>query len=89
MHHTTPHHNHKMNSLLHELLENNKKNIEKNTKCSNCGCDADEQYTRYIFWHKYTFCGGWCQYDTERSIRKNSMSIKSKASPKTIKIGTK
>jgi hypothetical protein len=44
--------------------------IEKDKDCVNCGNDAEEQYSTYIFWHKYNFCGGWCKSDTEYHIRK-------------------
>jgi len=37
--------------------------------CYNCGNESDPEYDRTILWKNYSFCGGWCQFDTEKSIR--------------------
>ena len=64
-------HTPKMRGFLNELLEKHKTRIIKDSLCINCHSDANEEFTRYIFWHKYTFCSYWCQYDTEYDIRKS------------------
>lgn len=56
--------------LMNELLENHKHREKKYSLCANCRCCADEKYTTYIYWNKYTFCSGWCQYDLESELRK-------------------
>ena len=63
-------HRPKMRVVMNELLIKCEERIENNNYCVNCGNDAEEQYSNYIFWHKYTFCGEWCSYDTEHHIRK-------------------
>jgi hypothetical protein len=65
-------HRPQMRLILEQLLEKYKIRLRENTFCINCGDYADERYTTYIFWNKYTFCGGWCQFDVERDIRKSS-----------------
>ena len=59
-----------MREVMNDLIIKCKNRIENDEYCVNCNGYADEQYTNYIFWHKYTFCGGWCSYDTEYHIRK-------------------
>ncbi len=62
-------HRPQMRQVCAELLK-----IHKNRDCAcmNCGySDIDEEYTRYILWKKYTFCGAECQYDLESDRRKN------------------
>ena len=59
-----------MRGVMNELLIKYNDRIENDKYCVNCGGDAEEQYSNYIFWHKYTFCGGWCSDDTEYHIRK-------------------
>ena len=59
-----------MQVVMNELLIKCEERIENDKYCVNCGNDAEEQYSKYIFWHKYIFCGGWCSYDTEYHIRK-------------------
>jgi hypothetical protein len=59
-----------MRLVMNELLIKCEERIENDNYCVNCGNDALEQYSNYIFWHKYTFCGEWCSYDTEYHIRK-------------------
>jgi len=59
-----------MRVVMNELLIKYEERNEKDQYCVNCGNGAEEQYSKYIFWHKYTFCGGWCSYDTEYHIRK-------------------
>ena len=60
-----------INELLTELL--NKHEIRNNYDryCCNCGSYANTQYSRYIFWNKYEFCGEWCSFDTESEMRKS------------------
>ena len=59
-----------MRVVMNELLIKCEERIENDQYCVNCNGYAEEQYSKYIFWHKYTFCGGWCSYDTEYHIRK-------------------
>jgi hypothetical protein len=60
-----------MRVVINELLIKYEERIENDKYCVNCGNDAEEQYSNYILWHKYTFCGGWCSYDTEYHLRKS------------------
>ena len=61
-------HRPQMRKVCTELL----KIHTQNHLCMNCECDEiDHEYTRYIFWKKYTFCGAQCQYDSESDIRKD------------------
>ena len=59
-----------MRVVMNELIIKCKDRFENDKYCENCGNDAEEQYSTYIFWHKYKFCGGWCKNDTEYHIRK-------------------
>jgi hypothetical protein len=59
-----------MRVVMNELIIKYEERIENDQYCVNCGNDAEEQYSTYIYWHKYNFCGGWCSYDTEYHIRK-------------------
>jgi hypothetical protein len=59
-----------MRRVMHELLVKYEERIENDNYCVNCNSVAEEQYSRYIFGDKYTFCGEWCSYDTEYQIRK-------------------
>ena len=43
---------------------------EKDKDCNNCLNYADPQYSKYILWKKYNFCGEWCRHDLEDHIRK-------------------
>lgn len=43
---------------------------EKDKDCNNCFNEAEEQYSKYILWKKYNFCGEWCRNDLEDHIRK-------------------
>lgn len=61
----------KMSLIFNELLEEYNKRIITYSLCINCGNSANDNFTRYIYWRKYTFCGGWCQYDVESDIRKH------------------
>jgi hypothetical protein len=57
--------------VLNELLIKYEERIENDKYCdNNCGNYAEEQYSNYIFWHKYNFCGEWCSHDREYHIRK-------------------
>ena len=60
-----------MKVVLNELLDKYKKKIDTDKLCYNCGDLMDDEYTRFIFWNKYTFCGGWCQFDVEHTMRKS------------------
>ena len=44
---------------------------EKDKDCNNCFNYADEEYSKYILWKKYNFCGEWCRHDLEDHIRKS------------------
>jgi len=66
----------KMQSVMNELLIKNKERIDKNKYCYNCDNIADEKYSTYIFWCEYKFCSGWCQYDVNIDLRKNSRMLK-------------
>jgi len=59
-----------MRVVMNELLIKYEERNENDQYCVNCGNGAEEQYSTYIFWHKYNFCGEWCSYDTEYHIRK-------------------
>jgi len=59
-----------MRAVMNELLIKYEERNENDQYCVNCGNGAEEQYSTYIFWHKYNFCGEWCSYDTEYHIRK-------------------
>jgi len=59
-----------MRVVMNQLLIKCEERIENDKYCVNCNNDAEEQYSTYIYWHKYNFCGGWCQSDTEYHIRK-------------------
>jgi len=59
-----------MKLVMNELIIQCEDRNEKDKYCVNCDSCAEEQYSNYIFWHKYTFCGEWCSYDTEYHIRK-------------------
>jgi len=63
-------HRPKMRVVMNELLIKYEERIENDKYCVNCNGYAEEQYSNYIFWHKYTFCGEWCSYDKEYHIRK-------------------
>jgi hypothetical protein len=63
-------HRPKIQVVMNELLIKCEERIENDKYCVNCNGYAVEQYSNYIFWHKYTFCGEWCSYDTEYHIRK-------------------
>jgi hypothetical protein len=39
--------------------------------CYNCGSKSNPECTSSIFWKNYSFCSGWCKYDTEYDIRKS------------------
>jgi hypothetical protein len=47
--------------------------------CSNCGCKSNPEYMRTVFWKKYSFCSGWCQYDMETNLRNNWLKSQSHA----------
>jgi hypothetical protein len=59
-----------MRVVMNELLIKCEERIENDQYCVNCNGYAEEQYSKYIYWHKYTFCGAWCQSDKEYHIRK-------------------
>jgi len=60
----------KMHLVMNELLIKNKERIDRNKYCYNCGSNADEKYSRYIFWCEYKFCSGRCHYDVAYDMRK-------------------
>ncbi len=58
--------------VMNELIIKCKERDDNDKYCSNCGSYyTEQQYSSYIFWHKYEFCGEWCKYDTEYNIRKS------------------
>jgi hypothetical protein len=59
-----------MRVVMNELIIKYRDRVDNDKYCVNCGNNVIEQYTAYIFWHKYNFCGDWCRYDTEYHIRK-------------------
>ena len=63
-----------MRLVMNELLIKYKDRKENEKYCVNCGRYAEEQYSNYIFWNKYSFCGEWCSYLTEHYTRKNLRS---------------
>ena len=64
-------HRPKMRIIMNELLEKHEERILTDSLCTNCEDNADENYSIYIFWNKYTFCGGRCQHEGERYMRKS------------------
>jgi hypothetical protein len=60
---------------MNELLIKHQERTEKDKYCSNCRCYAEEEYSRYIFWHKYNYCGEWCIMDSEHHIRRICSSL--------------
>ena len=59
-----------MQGVMNELLIKYEEKIENDKYCdNNCGNYAEEQYSTYIYWHKYNFCGNWCRCDREYHIR--------------------
>jgi hypothetical protein len=59
-----------MRAVINELLIKYEDRIENDKYCVNCNGYAEEQYSTYIYWHKYNFCGEWCRYDRDYHIRK-------------------
>ena len=59
-----------MRVVMNELLIKYEHRVENDKYCDNCNNDAEEQYSTYIYWRKYNFCGEWCRHDTEYHIRK-------------------
>lgn len=64
------------NMLMIELLSRCGELEERHSECANCeydltNLDSDEIVKTYIYWHKYNFCGEWCRFDRESSIRKS------------------
>lgn len=39
--------------------------------CDFCDDKAQEQYSKYILWKKFNFCGERCMYEGEHCILKN------------------
>ena len=66
-------HRPRMQLLMNELIEQHNNRIITECFCRNCGdANTNTNYTTYIFWCKYIFCGLFCQYSGEKSIRKYS-----------------
>ena len=63
-------HRPKMRVVMNELVIKYEDRIENDKYCVNCNGYVEEQYSTYIYWHKYNFCGEWCSYDREYHIRK-------------------
>ena len=64
-------HRPQMQIVTNELLEKHNNRIITECFCRNCGdTNRNADYTTYIYWCKYSFCSGWCQYDYESSMRK-------------------
>jgi len=62
-------HRPQMQLVINELLEKHNNRIITEYFCRNCGdANINTNYTSYIFWCKYIFCGLFCQYSGERSI---------------------
>ena len=67
--------------LRGELTERNKYH---HSICCNCLSDnGDEKYGKIILWKQYAFCSEYCQYETERDLRK--MWLRSQVSDKRNK----
>ena len=60
-----------MRVIMNELLEKHNERVREDEFCLICGDPSDERYSRYIFWHKYKFCGEFCHFDTEIDIRRS------------------
>ena len=64
-------HRPRMRRVMNELLDTHNDRDKNNKHCVNCGCSVNEQYSTFIFWNKYTFCGQYCSYDWESDTRKS------------------
>ena len=63
-------HRTQMRLVTNELFEKHNHRIITELFCRNCGdANTNTNYTTYIFWCKYIFCGLFCQAMGERSIR--------------------
>jgi len=63
-------HRGQMQLVTNELLEKHNNRIITECFCRNCGDpNRNADYTTYIYWCKYIFCGLFCQYSGERQIR--------------------
>ena len=58
-----------MRLVTNELLEKHNNQIITDCFCRNCGDYTN--YTSYIYWCKYIFCGLFCQNSGEREIRRD------------------
>jgi hypothetical protein len=59
-----------MRLVMNELLIKHQERMENDKYCSNCRRYAQEEYSKYIYWHKYNYCGEWCIMDLEYYIRR-------------------
>ena len=59
-----------MQVVMNELIIKYKNRSNNDKYCVNCGGYSEEQYSKYILWHKYVFCSEWCTNDGEDDIRK-------------------
>ena len=69
-------HRPKMRIVVNELLQKHDESVRYNSLCGNCDNDAEDHYTKYILWRKYSFCGDMCQFEGERCIRKQYLRCK-------------
>ena len=83
-------HRTKMLLVKNELLLKYTEKQEHASMCSNCdSCCTSDEYSTYIYWHKYNFCSEWCRMDRESDIRKSYIEIKIQQGNKTIQQGNK
>ena len=60
-----------MRLVTNELLEKHNNQIITDCFCRNCGdANTNTNYTSYIYWCKYIFCGLFCQNSGEIEIRR-------------------
>ena len=63
-----------MRLVMNELVIKSNERIDEDKYCANCSSNYSvEQYSTYIFWHKFEFCGEWCKYNGEGEMRKSYM----------------
>jgi hypothetical protein len=69
-------HRFKTRVVLNQLLEKHNNRIIIDSVCINCGDCTDENYTMYIYWCKYTYCGEWCQNDGATMFKNYRKSLR-------------
>ena len=60
-----------MSRVLDQLVDECETRRWDDSMCCHCDDYADDQYTRHIFWRRYSFCGDRCQWEVEYDICKS------------------